>query len=212
MKKTLLLLLAAATLVVPCTLTSCGGGGGGGANGTGAFVITNKDFVSGARGFAIQSNSGWQFWSTGQAGDYILSNEEQSNGTVVVNGYMQYGFNGSTPMLYGVMRYRYDAASNTATIKYSMDATNYGNFTGNITATEEAITKMINTIHDWGEDAENSEMVDTDGDGVPDTPWGELSTHFAHTTIVFDFNSGTCVWTCGCGHQSQTMDFLVRKR
>lgn len=195
MKKTLLLLLAAATLVVPCTLTSCGGGGGGGsAAGNNKFCVTTKEFVSGARGFAIQSNSGWQFWSNGQAGDYILNNEEQLNGTVVVNGYMQYGFNGACPQLYGVMRYNYDAVSNTATIKYSMDATNYENYEGNITA--DTLTEMINTIHDHEDLAE----------------LGELSTHFAHTTILFDFNTGTCIWQCGCGHQSQVMDFLIRKR
>lgn len=218
LKRLTLLGLTASTLcTTSVTLTSCSGGGGDDGPGGKTFKITNNQFASGQRGFSIQANSGWEFWSDGSdsaTGDFTMPDADTNAGVLLTWGKMLYSFTGIRDQLYGLMRYNYDPSTNTATLRYSMDTTNLGNTSGNDTA--EAVTGMINTIHGNGSFAdavgpEGEAVTPGKGDGQTNNP-GDLSTHITHTVIIFDFNTGTCKWTCGCGHESATMDFLVRDR
>ena len=218
LKRAALMGLAAATVLgSSVVLTACGGGGGDGGPGGKGFKITNAQFASGQRGFSIQSNSGWEFWSDGSdsaTGDFTMPDADTNAGVLLTWGKMLYSFTGVRDQLYGLMRYNYDPTTNTATLRYSMDTTNLGNMSGNDTA--EAVTGMINTIHGNGSFADavgpdGEAVTPGNGDGGTNNP-GDLSTHLSHTVIIFDFNTGTCKWTCGCGHESATMDFLVRDK
>lgn len=213
-----LCLALAAACTTALTLNSCGGGGKEDA-GSDGFKITAAQFRSGARGFSIQANSGWEFWSDSSetsATDYTLPDSDVAAGTIVTYGYMHYSFTGNRSQLYGLMRYTYDAVANKGILRYSMDTTNLGNIDGTDTAAE--VTYMINTIHKdpWGQgfgDGVGPDGAQGAGGENPDPIEGDdLSTHIKHTVVEFDFNTGTCIWTCGCGHPSQTMDFLIRHK
>lgn len=209
MKKTLLLLLAAATLVVPCTLTSCGGGGGGGgsaANNT--FCVTAKEFANGNKTFYIDAMNLWTLRSTAQANDMILSNPDNFKGTVACWGeittgsYDKYGA-GIAQVYY---HYTYDAAHNKGTLSWSWDSADPKN------APTPALT-YITTVHNLngGEgEGNNNNNNHMEGIGQGGDPVSQ-SEHYTQMRIEFDFTTGTCVLHCGCGAQSQTLHFDIRK-
>lgn len=202
------------------TLTACSGGGTDEEEGGKGFKITNAQFASGQRGFSIQSNAGWEFWSDGHAtdtGEFEMAPPDVDAGVLLTWGNMRYSFTGYRGQIIGLMRYNYDAAANKGTLRYSMDATNLDNAGG--TETAHVVSYMINSIH-GSKDAPGGSGGMHSGAGaalndkgeVVDNIGEDIATHLQHTTIVFDFSTGTCQWTCGCGHSSHVMDFFIRNR
>ena len=208
MKKCLSLLLAVAAFATGFTLCSCGGGGGGGAAGANSsFAVTTKQFTNGSKSFYILANNLWTLRSTGSADGLIQSDPDNYTGTATCWGEITTGSFDKKNAGHAVVlfRYHYDAKKNEGILEWSWDSADANN---------EATPSLayITTIHNLpggGGDDEEGGKDEMGGVGEELDPLA-LAEHYRQARVEFNFNTGMCVLSCGCGAYSQNIHFEVR--
>lgn len=187
------------------TLSSCSGGG----EEEGSFIVTANQFRAG-KGFVIRAGDAWSLQATSPTGN-ILPPTEENLGAVECNGQILYGLDGTqgeSGLAYIIVTYRYDEAHKRGYAEWSW-----------VSAEDEKPSEALGAIvsphklSGAGDEANNN-----NGNGNNDATWGGTGTaedpsmqapHIGPMKIVFDFETGKCQLTCGCGHPDGWIPFSV---
>lgn len=193
---------AASVLGASLALTSCSGGEGSEAG----YIVQPNEFASGAKSFYILANNMWTLRSTDPS-NFIPSNPDSYKetarcwGEITTGSYDKDG--AGVAIVY--FHYHYDKNTNTGTLEWSWDSADPDN------APSQALA-FITTIHNLpggGEEDGGGQDEGMSGIGEPDDPT-TLAEHYRMPRIELNFNTGDCVFYCGCGAYTQNLHFEVR--